>query len=287
MKKKLSRTARKGTGASVCLETHPNRGPWDGCVDPERGNTCVRRLMKWYRQRLELSLHQVEALTGINRAHLRRVERRRIHLSLTVLWRWCNGLHVNVDWVLKLARRQGLEAVGTPPQNPAREGGSLRAPCATAAGVAECTHDSAASAADLSPSALSGLDAGAAGEAGAGAPENSFLDGREGAGGAEKSFPEDVHFAHVPEKSSAECGESPPGLEKSFPRGIHIAWGLHKSFPAGGESPRGAEKSFAVRGESPPGAEKSFPGRGESPLDAEKCPAGLPDMVFPPQDYWL
>lgn len=287
MKTKHARTARKGAGAGVILEGHPDSGPWDGIVDPERGNTCVRRLMKWYRQRLGLSLHQVETLTGINRAHLRRVERRKVHLTVAMLWRWCNGLHVNVDWVLKLARRQGLEAVGMPQPDAAREGGSLRAPCATPAVVAECAHDSAVSAADPAASALSGLDAGAAGKVGAGAPEKSFLAGREGAGGAENSFPEDVHFAQLPEKSFPEVGESPPGLEKRFPRGIHFARPPQKGFPACGETVRGADKSQADRGESPLGLEKSFPGRGESPRGADDGPADLPDLVFPPPDYWL
>lgn len=279
--------ARKGAGAGVCLETHPNRGPWDGVIDPERGNTCVRRFMRWYRQRLGLSLHQVEALTGINRAYLRRLERRRIHLSLTVLWRWCNGLQVNVDWVLKLARRQAREAGLMPAADAAREGGSLRAPCASPAGVAECAHDSADSAADPAASAPPGLDAAAGGKAGAEAPEKSFLEGREGAGGAENSFPEDAHFAHPPEKSSARSGESPPGLEKSFPKGIHFARLPEKSSAGSGESPSGLEKSFPRSGESPLGAEKSFARSGEFPLGPKKSPAHLPDMVFPPQDYWL
>lgn len=46
--------------------------------------------MKWYRQRLGLSLNHVEALTGIDRAHMRRVERRRTRLSLVLFWRWSN-----------------------------------------------------------------------------------------------------------------------------------------------------------------------------------------------------
>lgn len=279
--------ARKGAGAGVVLAGLPGCGPWDGVIDPERGNTCVRRLMKWYRQRLGLSLHQVEALTGINRAHLRRVERRRIHLSLTVLWRWCNGLRVNVDWVLKLARRQAREAGLMPAADAAQDGGSLRAPCASPAGVAECAHDSAVSAADPAASAPPGPDAAAGGKAGAEAPEKSFPAGREGAGGAENSFPEDAHFAHPPEKSSARSGESPPGLEKSFPKGIHFAQPLEKSSAGSGESPLGAEKSFPRSGESPLGAEKSLARSGESPLGPKKSPAPLPDMVFPPQDYWL
>lgn len=278
---------RKGAGAGVVLAGHPHSGPWDGKIDPERGNTCVRRLMKWYRQRLRLSLHQVEALTGINRAYLRRLERRRIHLSLTVLWRWCNGLRVNVDWVLKLARRQAREAGLMPAADAAQDGGSLRAPCASPAGVAECAHDSAVSAADPAASAPPGPDAAADGKAGAEASEKSFLAGREGAGGAENSFPEDAHFAHPPEKSSARSGESPPGLEKSFPKGIHFAQPLEKSLAGSGESPLALEKSFPRSGESPRGAEKSLARSGESPLGPKKSPAPLPDMVFPPQDYWL
>lgn len=93
------------------LEKREGSGPWDGPMDPELGNTCARKFMKWYRQRLDLSLHQVAELTGIDRTYLRRVERRRIHLSLIVLWRWANGLHVNVDWVLRIARRRALELV--------------------------------------------------------------------------------------------------------------------------------------------------------------------------------
>lgn len=109
MNAKRSRNARTGVADVLCLEMREGSGPWDGAVDPELGNTCVRRFMRWYRQRLGLSLHQVETLTGIDRAYMRRVERQRIHLSLMVLWRWSNGLHVNVDWVLRMARRRALE----------------------------------------------------------------------------------------------------------------------------------------------------------------------------------
>jgi len=112
MKSKRRRAAQKGSTEELCLEKMEGSGPWDGALDPEVGNTQVRRFMKWYRQRLHLSLHQVEALTHINRAYLRRLERLRIHLSLVVLWRWANGLHVNVDWVLHMARRNGLQAAG-------------------------------------------------------------------------------------------------------------------------------------------------------------------------------
>jgi hypothetical protein len=104
MNAKRSPKARKGVTEELCLEKRKGSGPWDGELNPELGNTCVRRFMRWYRQRLDLSLHQVEALTGINRAYMRRVERKRVHLSLVVLWRWANGLHVNVDWVLRMAR---------------------------------------------------------------------------------------------------------------------------------------------------------------------------------------
>ena len=273
MKTNSSRTARKGAGDAVNLEERPGAGPWDGEIDPERGNTCVRRFMRWYRQRLGLSLHQVEALTGIDRAHLRRLERRRIHLSLTVLWRWCNGLHVNVDWVLKLTRRQVQEAGQGAAASPAPKGGSRAAPCANRAGGADCAHEPAAAAADPSPPA--------------GAPENSFPDRGESPAGLEKSFPEDVHFAHLPEKSFARCGESPLGLEKSFAGCGESPLELEKSFPRRGESPLGLEKSFAGCGESPLELEKSFPRRGESPLGPKKSPAHLSDMVFPPQDYWL
>jgi transcriptional regulator with XRE-family HTH domain len=95
--------------------------------------------MRWYRQRLGLSLHQVHELTGIDRAYLRRLERRRIHLSLTVLWRWCNGLHVNVDWVLKMTRRQVLLPLPGTPESSVRLGGESGGPlCKSAAGCRLC-----------------------------------------------------------------------------------------------------------------------------------------------------
>lgn len=278
---------RKGAGEAVNLEERAGAGPWDGEIDPERGNSCVRRFMRWYRQRLGLSLHQVHERTGIDRAYLRRLERRRIHLSLTVLWRWCNGLHVNVDWVLKLTRRQVQEAGQAAAASPAREGGSRAAPCANPAGGADCAHEPAATAAAPFPPVPTGAPAGAAGAPPAGAPENSFPHPGECPAGLEKSLAEDVHFAHLPEKSWARCGESPLGLEKSFAGCGESPLGLEKSFAGCGESPLGAEKSFARCGESPLGLEKSFPRRGESPLGPKKSPAHLLDMVFPPQDCWL
>ena len=104
MKKTRSQAGPQGTGAGSLPERKPGSGPWAGEVDPEVGNSAVRAFMRWYRLRLGLSLHQVEALTGLDRAHLRRLEHQHVHLSLVVLWRWANGLEVNVDWVLRMAR---------------------------------------------------------------------------------------------------------------------------------------------------------------------------------------
>ena len=112
MKKTRRGNSPDASGDGFAFLRGEGAGPWDGFVDPELGNTGARRFMRWYRQRLKVSLHQVEALTGINRAYLRRLERRRIHLSLVVLIRWANGLQVNADWVLIMALRmaRGLAA---------------------------------------------------------------------------------------------------------------------------------------------------------------------------------
>ncbi|HCN30209.1 MAG TPA: hypothetical protein DIT64_16005 [Verrucomicrobiales bacterium] len=142
MKKTRRRTACKSAGAGVCLEGREGSGPWDGWVDHEQGNSEVRHFMRWYRLRLGLSLHQVEALTGIDRAYLRRLERRHIHLSLVVLWRWANGLNVNVDWVLKMARRKAQEREAEMAAKQGGAGGSPAAPYSTPVSVAESPHAS-------------------------------------------------------------------------------------------------------------------------------------------------
>lgn len=230
MKKKRRRTACEGAGVGVILEGREGSGPWDGCVDPESGNTCVRRFMKWYRQRLGLSLHQVEALTGIDRAYLRRLERRRIHLSLVVLWRWANGLHVNVDWVLEMARRQEQERAAAKVANPGRAGGSPAAPCSIPAVVAEWPHANHDRHAEPPLPVRPVAEFAAMGRPGGGAAENSFPAGREGAEGLEKSFPEDVHFADL--------------SDKSFPWGRPQGQWLENLFPRGGDFPLGLENSF-------------------------------------------
>ncbi|MBL9130345.1 MAG: helix-turn-helix transcriptional regulator [Verrucomicrobiaceae bacterium] len=203
MKTKHAPTARKGAGACVNLETHPDAGPWDGCIDPDRGNTCVRRFMKWYRQRLDLSLHQVAALTGLDRAYLRRLERRRICLSLRVLWRWCNGLHVNVDWVLKLARRQALAAAADAGKKAGVKRGSLPAPCSSPAAVAECAH--ACDDTPLQPPPP-GLPA-------------------DGCG------PEDFHFAHLPARNAPALHRGTAGLEIFLPHGRGARQGTLNGLP--------------------------------------------------------
>ena len=230
MKKTRRRTACEGAGVGVVLEGREGCGPWEGWVDPEGGNSAVRRFMKWYRQRLGLSLHQVEALTGIDRAYLRRLERRRIHLSLVVLWRWANGLHVNVDWVLKMARRQEQQRAAAKAENLGRAVGSLAAPCSIPVVVAEWSHAPADAHAEPDPVALPAACAAGRGTAGGGAAENSFPAGREGAGGLEKSFPEDVHFAEL--------------SDKSFPWGHPKGHRLENIFPRGGDFPLGLENSF-------------------------------------------
>jgi len=232
MKKTRRRTACEGAGAGVVLEGRAGSGPWDGFIDPGSGNTAVRRFMKWYRQRLDLSLHQAAALTGIDRAYLRRLERRRIRLSLEVLWRWCNGLHVNVEWVLRMARRHEQERVALKAENPGASGGGLAAPFSNPPGMAESPHASHDHPLPPEPSATPAAAAAAPGSQGGGAAENSFPAGGEGAGGSEKSFPEDVHFADLSEKSFLWCGYSPLGLENCFPRVGYLPLGLENSFLA-------------------------------------------------------
>lgn len=232
MKKTRRRTAQQGARVGVILEQREGCGPWDGVVDPEGGNSAVRRFMKWYRQRLGLSLHQVEALTGIDRAYLRRLERRRIHLSLMVLWRWANGLQVNVDWVLKMARRQAQERAAAKGQNQGGAGGSPAAPCWNPAEGAESPHASHDRHAKPKPSALPAAETAALGKVGGGASENSFPAGREGALGLENSFPEDILFADLPDKSFPAPGHLGLGLENFFPRGGDFPWGSENSFPA-------------------------------------------------------
>jgi transcriptional regulator with XRE-family HTH domain len=232
MKKTRRRTAQEGSGVGVILEQLEGCGPWDGVVDPEGGNSAVRRFMKWYRQRLGLSLHQVEALTGIDRAYLRRLERRRIHLSLMVLWRWANGLHVNVDWVLKMARRQAQERAAAKKENRGGAGGSPATPCWNPAEGAKCAHANYDSPAKPKPSAQPADDAAAPGRPGGGASENSFPAGREGTLGLENSFPEDLLFACLPDKSFPAPHPRGQGLENFFPRGGDFPWGAENSFPA-------------------------------------------------------
>lgn len=206
MKKKRRRTAPARAVAGFVLERGPDSGPWDGAVNPERGNTCVRGFMRWYRQRLGLSLHQVEALTGIDRAYLRRLERRRIHLSLIVLWRWANGLQVNVDWVLKMARRQGLDRGETLAAVPALAGGSLGAPWANAGGGAKSPH--------ATPEPY--FQSRSAPE-----PETRHREPGRGAGaGAAEAFPEDLLSACLPEGGRDAPARRLPGLEYLFPQGM-------------------------------------------------------------------
>jgi transcriptional regulator with XRE-family HTH domain len=232
MKKTRRRTACEGTGTAVVLEQREGSGPWDGVVDPEGGNSAVRQFMKWYRQRLGLSLHQVGALTGIDRAYLRRLERRRINLSLAVLWRWANGLHVNVDWVLKMARRKAQERAALKAANRGGAGGSPAAPCWNPTEGAECAHASHDRQAEPAATALPAAETAALGRPGDGASENSFPAGREGTLGLENSFPEDLLFADLPEKSFPAPGHSGLGLENFFPRGGDFPWGAKNSFPA-------------------------------------------------------
>jgi len=232
MKKTRRRTAPKGAGVGVILEQREGSGPWDGVVDPEGGNSAVRQFMKWYRQRLGLSLHQVEALTGIDRAYLRRLERRRIHLSLMVLWRWANGLQVNVDWVLKMARRQAQERAAAKKENRGGAGGSPAAPCWNPTEGAESPHASHDRHAKPKPFAWTAGDVAAPGKAGGGASENSFPAGRECALGLENSFPEDLLFADLPEKSFPAPGHPGLGLENFFSRSGDFPWGAENSFPA-------------------------------------------------------
>jgi transcriptional regulator with XRE-family HTH domain len=230
MKKTRCRTAQQGAGKGVLLEQREGSGPWDGAVDPEGGNSAVQRFMKWYRQRLGLSLHQVDALTGIDRAYLRRLERRRIHLSLMVLWRWTNGLHVNVDWVLKMARKQAQERAALKAANRGGAGGSPAAPCWKRAEGAESPHASHDRHAEPAASVLPVAETAAPGRPGGSAAENSSPAGREGAGGLDNSFPEDVHFADLPDRSFPAPRHSGQGLENSFPRVGDWLLGLENSF---------------------------------------------------------
>lgn len=232
MKKTRRQKAPAGAGEVFALKPSQDSGPWDGAVPPERANTCVRCFMRWYRQRLGLSLHRVQALTGIDRAYLRRLERRRIHLSLMVLWRWANGLQVNVDWVVKMARRHELERAAARAASPAAGGGSLAAPCSKPALGAESPHASHDRHLQSSASAQPAAPNAALGGAGGGGSENSFPAGGEGASGSENSFPEDLLFAYLPEKSFPAPHPSGAGLENLFPRGLHLLWGSENSFLA-------------------------------------------------------
>jgi hypothetical protein len=120
-----SKHSSKPPGAWTVLPPEGGKGPeWAECViDPEAGNRCVQRFMRFFRLKQGLTLHRVAALTGIDRAYLRRVERQCIHLSLVVLWRWCNGLHLKVDWVLRVARRREEERLAAKRRVTAQGGG--------------------------------------------------------------------------------------------------------------------------------------------------------------------
>lgn len=218
MKKTRRRTAPEGAGEGFVLEHGKGSGPWDGVVDHERGNTCVRCFMRWYRQQLGLSLHQVAALTGIDRAYLRRLERRRIHLSLVVLWRWANGLEVNVDWVLKRARQHELMRVMAKTHGPALARGSLAAPSSNPGAGAEWAHDTQDRPAQSKESARPAAPAAER--------------GRAGSGGCDDGFPEDLFFAHLPEQRFPAPPRSGAVLDKAFPWGMECVLGVETSFLA-------------------------------------------------------
>lgn len=232
MKKTRCRTACEGAGVGICLEGREGCGPWDGWVDHEQGNSEVRHFMRWYRLRLGLSLHQVEELTGIDRAYLRRLERRHIHLSLVVLWRWANGLNVNVDWVLKMARRKAQEREAELAAKQGGAGGRPAAPCSTPVGVADSPHASHDRPAEPPLPARPAPECAAPGRPGGGTAENAFPEGREGAEGLENSFPEDAHFADLSEKDCPWGRPQGPWLENFFPRGGKFPLGLENSFLA-------------------------------------------------------
>jgi len=94
---RLKRTLRTRTAAQEKLLR------WSGPVDEVRLNRTLLRLMRAVRGRQHLSLHALEARSGIKRPQLRKLEQELMQLTLFTLVRWCNGLRLDIVGLLQLA----------------------------------------------------------------------------------------------------------------------------------------------------------------------------------------
>lgn len=85
--------------------------------------------MNHVQRRRRLSLHAVERLTGIQRDRLRRMERHAIkRLSLRTLTQWCNGLHIDLDGLIALAREVAQATLSRGQQPSGQRRGLAQAP---------------------------------------------------------------------------------------------------------------------------------------------------------------
>ena len=79
---RLKRTLRTRTAAQEKLLR------WSGPVDEARLNRTLLRLMRAVRDRQHLSLHALEARSGIKRPQLRKLEQELMQLTLFTLVQW-------------------------------------------------------------------------------------------------------------------------------------------------------------------------------------------------------
>ena len=102
---------------------------WAGPVQEEPLTRALLRIMNHVQSRRKLSLHAVERLTGIQRDRLRRMERLQIkRLSLRTLTQWCNGLRIDLDALIDLAKEVIQAAASRCQQAPRQSRGLAQAP---------------------------------------------------------------------------------------------------------------------------------------------------------------
>jgi predicted XRE-type DNA-binding protein len=105
MKRVLPPRPPEPSQARPPLRRSARRLRWSGPVQEEALTQALLRIMTHVRERRRLSLHAVARLTGIQRDRLRRMERLQIkRLSLRTLIQWCNGLRIDLDALIDVAR---------------------------------------------------------------------------------------------------------------------------------------------------------------------------------------
>jgi transcriptional regulator with XRE-family HTH domain len=120
---------KEPTQALPPLRRSARRLRWSGPVQEEALTLALLRIMNHVQQRRRLSLHAVERLTGIQRDRLRRMERLQIkRLSLRTLTQWCNGLRIDLDALIDLAKEVIQAAASRCQQAPRQSRGLAQAP---------------------------------------------------------------------------------------------------------------------------------------------------------------